>query len=119
MELHHSSEPEAPEKVTKLFLNTPLVAHCRRDRCRLVGPLTEILRPHSAFVKSDLIGFPHGLGCRGPNLQPSPRSNRTPERVLTTRSPRGDGFTSRPTMAWRIVSIGRPATTPNAIFAKR
>jgi shikimate 5-dehydrogenase len=24
MELHHSSEPEAPEKVTKLFLNTPL-----------------------------------------------------------------------------------------------
>src|SRR5258708_1575287 len=25
MELHHSSEPEAPEKVTKLFLNTPLV----------------------------------------------------------------------------------------------
>jgi hypothetical protein len=26
MELHHSSEPEAPEKVTKLFLNTPLAA---------------------------------------------------------------------------------------------
>ncbi len=52
------------------------------------GLLTEILRPDSAFAKSDLIDFPHGLGCRGPNLRPSPRSNRTPERVLTTRSPR-------------------------------
>src|ERR1035437_5254807 len=37
MELHHSSEQEAPKKVTKLFLNMPLIAvviHSRRGlRC--------------------------------------------------------------------------------------
>src|SRR5713101_4488654 len=31
----------------------------------------------------------------------------------------GRRITGRPTMAWRIVSMGRPATTPNAILAKR
>ena len=31
----------------------------------------------------------------------------------------GRRITSRPTMAWRVVSIGRPATTPKAILAKR
>jgi hypothetical protein len=95
----------------------PEMAHSRRDRRRPVGPLTEILRPDSAFVKSDLIGLPPraGLSWTEPATVAPKRPGRQTrfERVLP-----GATDHQPPTMAWRIVSIGRPVTTPNAILRK-
>src|SRR5712671_4752134 len=73
MELHHSSEPEAPEKVTKLFLNTPLDPRrtCREADRQATGAvvllpevLVVILRKRSA-QRWPPAHFPHPLHAPG------------------------------------------------------
>src|SRR5229473_6937230 len=61
MELHHSSEQEAPQKVTKLFLNTPLVEPLSLDEAYLdvtenlkgVASATEIAMEIRAKIRAE------------------------------------------------------------------
>src|SRR5260370_11288843 len=92
MELHHSSEQEAPKKVTKLFLNTPLAYFPPRpnrfaspppgvERLNRGSPHKQIERAHASTMQIN----------RGPLAVVLPAGKTTVRQALRDRGGIGHG----------------------------